>query len=188
MAVPDTSTFDLQTVVNVVNPTTDDLIDSFADAVASKFDSTYSGSKNELLNFRNYDSTVVNTLIVSWDRTGAINSHPFAHITNQSVDDQDVTFTWKYVSYSTGDNLPPTVRLGSSTGTNVSTGYTTSSITENLSADERNGQFYPEEVFYVYFYGGDDYATFEFTLTSAETDTVPSSPDNKVDVEIIFDQ
>jgi hypothetical protein len=187
MAVPDTSTFDLQTVVNVVNPTTDDLIDSFADAVASKFDSTYSGSKNQLLNFRNYDSTVVNTLTVSWDRTGAINSPPFAHITNQSVDDQDVTFTWKYVSSSYA-NIEPTVRLGSSTGTIVSTGYTTSSITKNLSADERNGGFYPEEVFYVYFYGGDDYATFEFTLTSAEIDTVPSSPDNKVDVDIIFNQ
>ena len=187
MAVPDSSTFDLQTVVNVVNPTTDDLIDSFADAVASKFDSTYSGSKNQLLNFRNYDSTVVNTLIVSWARTGAINSPPFAHVTNQSVDDQDVTFTWEYVS-STYANYEPTVRLGSSTGTIVSEGYTTGSITKNLSDFERNGQFYPEEFFYVYFYGGDDYATFEFTLTSAEIDTVPSSPDNKVEVDVIFDQ
>ncbi len=54
MGVPNTSTFSLQDVVNEVNPTTDDLVDSFADAVASKFDSTYSGSKNQLLNFRNY--------------------------------------------------------------------------------------------------------------------------------------
>ena len=51
MGVPNTGTFSLQDVVNVVNPTTDDLVDCFADAVASKFDSTYSGSKNQLLNF-----------------------------------------------------------------------------------------------------------------------------------------
>ena len=37
-----------------VNPTTDDLVDCFADAVASKFDPAYSGSKTQLLNFRNY--------------------------------------------------------------------------------------------------------------------------------------
>ena len=54
MAVPDTTTFELQDVVDEVNPTTDDLLDCFADAVASKFDSTYEGSKNQLLNFRNY--------------------------------------------------------------------------------------------------------------------------------------
>ena len=54
MAVPDTTTFTLQNVVTEVNPTTDDLVDCFADAVASKFDSNYEGSKNQLLNFRNY--------------------------------------------------------------------------------------------------------------------------------------
>jgi len=57
MGVPNTSTFTLQDVVNTVNPTTDDLVDCFADAVSSKFDSSYSGSKNALLNFRNYDSS-----------------------------------------------------------------------------------------------------------------------------------
>ena len=58
MAVPDTDTFTLQDVVNEVNPTTDDLVDCFADAVASKFDSAYSGSKNQLLNFRNYGAAI----------------------------------------------------------------------------------------------------------------------------------
>ena len=38
MAVPDTTTFTLQDVVTEVNPTTDDLVDCFADAVAGKFD------------------------------------------------------------------------------------------------------------------------------------------------------
>ena len=54
MGVPNTATFELQDVVDEVNPTTDDLVDCFADAVASKFDSSYEGSKNQLLNFRNY--------------------------------------------------------------------------------------------------------------------------------------
>jgi len=54
MAVPNTTTFSLQDVVDEVNPTTDDLADCFADATSSSFDSNYSGDKNNLLNFRNY--------------------------------------------------------------------------------------------------------------------------------------
>jgi len=54
MAVPNTTTFSLQDVVTEINPTTDDLVDCFADAVAGSFDPSYSGSKNNLLNFRNY--------------------------------------------------------------------------------------------------------------------------------------
>ena len=69
MGVPNTSTFSLQDVVNVVNPTTDDLVDCFADAVASKFDSTYSGSKNQLLNFRNYDSSSLTPFTCSGNPT-----------------------------------------------------------------------------------------------------------------------
>ena len=56
MGVPDTTTFTLQNVVDVVNPTTDDLVDCFSDAFTLKFDSNYSGSKDQLLNFRNYDN------------------------------------------------------------------------------------------------------------------------------------
>ena len=56
MGVPDTTTFTLQNVVDVVNPTTDDLVDCFSDASALKFDTNYSGSKDQLLNFRNYDN------------------------------------------------------------------------------------------------------------------------------------
>ena len=56
MGVPNTTTFELQDVVDEVNPTTDDLVDCFADANANYFDSTYEGSKNQLLNFRNYGS------------------------------------------------------------------------------------------------------------------------------------
>tara|TARA_R110002050_G_C8492682_1_gene474806 strand:- start:48 stop:461 length:414 start_codon:yes stop_codon:yes gene_type:complete len=65
MGVPNTTTFTLQNVVDVVNPTTDDLVDCFADAVASKFDSNYEGSKNQLLNFRNYDGVTLIAVTMS---------------------------------------------------------------------------------------------------------------------------
>jgi hypothetical protein len=42
MAVPDTTTFTLQDVVDEINPTTDDLADCFADATAACF--SYSSS------------------------------------------------------------------------------------------------------------------------------------------------
>jgi hypothetical protein len=59
MAVPDTNTFTLQNVVDEVNPTTNDLADCFADANPLYFDPTYEGSKNSLLNFRNYGSVLI---------------------------------------------------------------------------------------------------------------------------------
>ena len=65
MGVPNTTTFTLQNVVDVVNPTSDDLVDCFADAVASKFDSNYEGSKNQLLNFRNYDGSTLLQITMS---------------------------------------------------------------------------------------------------------------------------
>ena len=139
------------------------------------------------MNFRNYDAGTTNTLTVETTSTGSLPAIPFAHVANQSVDDQDVTFTWKYVSNSY-DEFAPTVKLGGPTGATVSVGYTTGSITENLSDNERYGMFYPEDIFFVYYYQSDDRATFEFTLTSAEIDTVPSSPDNKTDVVVPFTQ
>lgn len=54
MAIPNTDTFSLQDVVTEIVPTTNDLIDCFADAVSGSFDAEYSGTKTQLLNFRNY--------------------------------------------------------------------------------------------------------------------------------------
>ena len=57
MGVPNTTTFELQDVVDEVNPTTDDLVDCFNDATASYFDSNYGpGDESNLLQFRNYGS------------------------------------------------------------------------------------------------------------------------------------
>lgn len=56
MGVPNTTTFTLQDVITEVNPTTDDLNDCFNDADSSYFNSAYEGSKDQLLNFRDYGS------------------------------------------------------------------------------------------------------------------------------------
>lgn len=53
-SVPNTTTFSLDSVVHVVNPTTNSLGGCFADANATYFDLTYSGAKDRLSNFRNY--------------------------------------------------------------------------------------------------------------------------------------
>ena len=65
MSVPDTTTFTLQDVVTEVNPTTDDLVDCFSDADTSYFNPTYEGSKNQLLNFRDYGSQNAFTAFLS---------------------------------------------------------------------------------------------------------------------------
>lgn len=62
MAVPDTTTFSLQDVVDEVNPTTDDLVDCFADADSASFDAAYEESKDELDDFRNYGAVCVGGL------------------------------------------------------------------------------------------------------------------------------
>ena len=54
MAVPDTTTFTLQDVVDEVNPTTDDLADCFSDANIYLFDPDYSSNVG-MLRFRNYN-------------------------------------------------------------------------------------------------------------------------------------
>jgi hypothetical protein len=103
MAVPDTSTFTLQDVVNEVNPTTDDLIDCFADAVASKFDSTYSGSKNQLLNFRNYGA--VSLTQFSIDYSASYGNVPTACSLGNSSDLDNLWHDGSGTSPSVGDTI-----------------------------------------------------------------------------------
>ena len=176
MAVPNTTTFDLETVINVVNPTSDDLTDCFADAVSSKFNATYkaqyyaaAGDKNNLLMFRDYDAGVSNLLTVTADSTGGIPPVKVILIQNNSVDSQAITYTWQYVS-QTGSTLVATIQYG---GTTRAVGYTTPTINDTL--DQYNYAF--QDPFSIS--GGENSTlTFKLVLLTAATDTVPSSPDN----------
>lgn len=65
MAVPNTDTFTLQDVKNELSSSNNDLVSFFAEAVDANFDPLYKGSKNSLLNFRNYGAEkIVTPLLV----------------------------------------------------------------------------------------------------------------------------
>ena len=65
MAVPNTTTFTLQDVVDEVGPTTNDLADCFSDSTDSNFVSSHKGSKDRLSNFRGYIAATVTDVVVS---------------------------------------------------------------------------------------------------------------------------
>ena len=179
MAVPNTETFDLETVINVVNPTSDDLTDCFADAVSSKFNATYkaqyyaaAGNKNNLLMFRDYDAGVSNLLTVIATSTGSIPPDKVILIENYSVPSQTINFTWQYVS-QTGSTFVATVQYG---GTTRAVGYTTPTINDTLETNPTSNYAY-QQPFSIS--GGENSTlTFKLVLLTATTDTVPSSPDN----------
>lgn len=54
MPVPNTTTFNLQNVVDEITGTQTSLSACFTDAASSGFNPLYEGSKNNLLNFRDY--------------------------------------------------------------------------------------------------------------------------------------
>ena len=55
MAVPNTSYFNLQDVVNEINPPANTLESCFSQAKSRGFVSSYSGAKDRLSNFRGYN-------------------------------------------------------------------------------------------------------------------------------------
>mgnify|MGYP000061649344 FL=1 len=79
MAVPDTTTFTLQNVVDEID-NDDNLVGCFNDANANYFDSSYEGSQNQLLNFRNYGSQNALTQF-----TGSSGQNDIKFICNQST-------------------------------------------------------------------------------------------------------
>tara|TARA_R110000803_G_scaffold196905_1_gene260348 strand:+ start:80 stop:628 length:549 start_codon:yes stop_codon:yes gene_type:complete len=171
MGVPNTTTFSLQDVIDIVSPTTNDLVDSFADAVANKFDPSYSGSKNQLLNFRNYDgSCPVGTICIKpRSLTPPIfNPTTFALLENETTTSQVVSYKWQYVS-QTG------TRTVMYDGVARSPGYTTPTLTQNFGTGVNagvvglTGWSFPAAT-------GSTVMTFKFTLLGATVDSVPTSP------------
>jgi hypothetical protein len=93
--VPNTGSFTLQDVVNVVGGTS--LTAAFANAVDAQFDPTYKGSKNNLLNFRNYDTTRGGTYTLNINPVGHSGSGTFTVTVSASVGN-----TWTASSGSYG--------------------------------------------------------------------------------------
>ena len=114
MGVPNTTTFTLQNVVDVVD-NDDNLVGVFNDAVASKFDSAYSGAKNNLLNFRNYDAAGTCTSFLTSSQT-------FSNGCSAAPSSQNATY------YHNGSNNYPVV------GDTV---YTNSSCTTTVGSGNR---------------------------------------------------
>ena len=80
MGVPDTTTFTLQDVADEFSlGTNDGLTDCFDEATSADFDPAYSGDKDNLLNFRNYDgsSSSLTYPQIYKRQTGSSNIGPF---------------------------------------------------------------------------------------------------------------
>ena len=74
MAVPDTTTFSLQDVVDEIVPTTNDLVDCVADADGGSYDPAYyTAPATSLLEFRNYGAVI-------WDVSDVVNGDQSADI------------------------------------------------------------------------------------------------------------
>jgi len=63
-SVPNTNTFSLQDVVDVVNPSIHTLQHSFDESIPEYFDPTYEGNKDRLSNFRNYTIPSIGDVII----------------------------------------------------------------------------------------------------------------------------
>jgi len=103
MAVPNTTTFTLQNVVDEIAGPQTSLIACFADAASSGYDPLYEGTKTNLLNFRNYVDV---NLVISPTTFNATNS--FQSFTLTITSDVSWTVTdnvaWISTSPSSGSN------------------------------------------------------------------------------------
>ena len=96
MSVPNNYNFSLQDVVNEISGSQDDLVECFAEASASGFDSSYSGSKNSLRNFRNYNETPF---------IPALNISPTSYSTGSGATSFTITIS-SNTTWSVSDNAP----------------------------------------------------------------------------------
>ena len=105
MAVPNTTTFSLQDVVDEINPTTDDLVDCVSDATSGDSPAT------SLLEFRNYAGSTVLTIAVSGDNFVVAGATAL----------QSIQLEFEYISQTTTGSTAAVTR----SGFNVSVGATT---------------------------------------------------------------
>ena len=104
--VPNTTTFSLINVTTVVGGT--NLVSAFTNAVDAQFDPAYKGAKNNLLNFRNYDTTRGGTYTLGINPTSHSGAGSFSVFVTASVGN-----SW---SASAGSSTP-WVTISNATGT-----------------------------------------------------------------------
>jgi hypothetical protein len=114
--VPDTTTFTLQDVTNEIYGNTNsgkNLVDCFEDAAAAGFDPSYEGSKNSLLNFRNYD-LITESFSFTTTENGVISVYPENNV-NDHLD-----LTWVSTGSVVSSGSTNTINLtGNTTSTTV---------------------------------------------------------------------
>lgn len=169
-SVPNTDTFSLQDVYNVVHGhasgTQTNLQSCFDNSVDSYFDTNYKGSKNSLYNFRNYTVSGCVAPTVTTDNISSIRS-TYATGGGNITSDGGCTVTARGVCWNTGGS--PTVS-DSHTTDGSGTGTFSSSITGltcgnryyvRAYATNSQGTSYGNEVSFI---SGHDDATTTITL------------------------
>jgi hypothetical protein len=175
MAVPNTTNFTLQDVVDEINPANDTLTNCFAASIDDGFVSSYKGNKDRLSNFRGYNHSAsyygTDTIILYFASPGY-----GVLVGNTSTDNQNITYNWQYVSQE-GD-LNATVSWN---GVSRNPGFFTSPNTTVSLSSLFDG--FVEQPF-VITGGNATTVTLKFQLLSASVDTVPNFPNNEFTVSV----
>lgn len=139
MAVPNNTTFSLQDVCDSVAGAQDDLAECFAEANASNFNGSYSGSKNSLLNFRDYDESSAETLSISptnYTETSGNGGSFTLTITSNTAWTISDNATWVTIGSPSGSgNASRTVSIGTNLGSfrSATITVTTGDVTRTCS-------------------------------------------------------
>ena len=142
-SVPNTNTFTLQDVANAIGQS--NLVSCFVVAVDGYFDPAYKGSKNNLLNFRNYTTPYISCSPTSCRFHN--NKTPYDNpTTTVSFAKGTYTYAWSVGSHFTysksGDNFTITCNANNTTGTPWSDTLTFT-LTGGLTATFNVVQFAP---------------------------------------------
>jgi hypothetical protein len=172
-SVPNTTTFTLQNVCDAINPSTEDLVDCFSDAIPVYFNPAYSGSKNSLLNFKDYGphnaSTVPTvTTTAPYDAyyvTSWVNYNRVVYGGNVTTDGGS-SVTARGTVYSSTDATPT---IGESGVTNVGNGSGTGAFSNNVQG------LTPGTLYYFRAYATNTNGTAYCSVQSYTTCTKPSN-------------
>ena len=114
--VPNTTTFSLADVVAVVGGSS--LVAAFSNAMDVSFDPTYKGSKNNLLNFRNYNTSRGMTLSISPSGTHA-GTGSFTLSITATAGNQWICSAGSYSSWITSNGVTSVSGTGTGSAQNV---------------------------------------------------------------------